>query len=165
MIRYYTGVGSRKAPGAILDLMRKIAIRLTRTHDDAIWTLRSGGAAGADKAFESGAGIGRSEIYLAEDATPEAMDIAKRFHPAWDRCSFYAKRLHGRNSFQVLRRSLDQPSSFLVCWTPDGCISHGSRTRQTGGTGTAISIADHYGIPVFNLARPEHFARLTAFVS
>jgi len=160
MDKFYTGVGSRKTPVAILDLMRRVAVNLS--HQGYI--LRSGGAIGADRAFETGADFTRKQIFLAHDATAAAMEIAARFHPAWHRCSDYAKQLHGRNAFQVLGFSLDSPSKFLICWTPDGCISHETRTIQTGGTGTAISIAFFYHVPVFNLARPEHLSRLEALV-
>jgi hypothetical protein len=119
--------------------------------------LRSGGADGADKAFEVGAGDDK-EIYLAFHATSEAMAIAKQFHGAWNRCSEYARKLHGRNAFQVLGRDLSTPSQFLICWTPDGCECHAYRSIKTGGTGTAISIADHYNVPVFNLANAESLA-------
>lgn len=147
MNKYYTGVGSRKTPQDIIELMHDIAINLQRNG----YILRSGGADGADKAFESGAGS-RKNIFYAKDATSAAMEIAARFHPAWDRCSMFAKRLHGRNSFQVLGPNLNEPSEFLICWTPDGCKRHVDRKRDTGGTGTAISIADTYGVPIYNLA-------------
>jgi hypothetical protein len=145
--KYYTGVGSRKTPPDVLDLMRNIAQYLQRKG----YTLRSGGAQGADSAFEEGAGIDKN-IFYAKDACEVSMEIAAQFHPAWDRCSDYAKKLHGRNAFQVLGRRLCEPSEFLICWTPDGCSSHKNRAYKTGGTGTAISIADAYGVKVYNLA-------------
>ena len=157
MGKFYTGVGSRKTPIEIMAAMSAIAVKL----GSLCWTLRSGGAAGADSAFQSGAEL--SHIYLAGHATAEAMEISARFHPAWHRCSDYAKNLHARNAFQILGRNLKTPSRFLICWTPDGCITHATRTIETGGTGTAISIADHYGVEVFNLARPEHLERLASF--
>jgi len=152
-IRYYTGVGSRNTPPNILELMFEIAAKLNSIG----YYLRSGGAAGADTAFANGAGPLR-HIFLAEHSTLEAEAIAKAYHPAWERCSGYVKRLHGRNAFQVLGITLNQPSDCLVCWTPDGCISHAERTIKTGGTGTAISIADAYNVSVFNLQRADHFA-------
>jgi hypothetical protein len=155
---FYTGVGSRKTPKSILDIMRALAARL----ESAGWTLRSGGADGADSAFESG--TNKKTIYYANQATPASMAIAAKFHPAWDRCSDFAKRLHGRNSFQVLGKTLDRPSKFLVCWTSDGCTSHQTRTITTGGTGTAISIADNYGVEIFNLANSDHLARIVKFI-
>jgi hypothetical protein len=59
---------------------------------------------------------------------------------------------------------LISPVKFVICWTPDGAISHAGRSIRTGGTGTAISIASANQIPVFNLQRPEHLARLLDFV-
>lgn len=154
MPKYYTGVGSRKAPEDILRLMTDIARMLAYKG----YVLRSGGADGSDRAFEEGAK--KRSIYWANDATPKAMAIAEMYHPAWDRMGDYAKKLHGRNAFQVLGRTLNVPSSFLICWTPDGCKTHEERSTRTGGTGTAISIADKHGVPVFNLAVPEDRQRL-----
>lgn len=150
MSKFYTGVGSRETPFDILSHMTMIAQRLQHEY-----ILRSGGAQGADSAFEDGAKDNK-EIFYASDATTEAMEIAKKFHPAWNRCSAYARKLHGRNAFQVLGRSLDTPSKFLICWTPDGCVSHKTRSINTGGTGTAISIAEAYGVKIFNLKLIEH---------
>lgn len=151
---YYTGVGSRKTPDDVLSLMQRIAVKAAQSG----YVLRSGGADGADKAFECGCDAvnGPKEIYYAKQATANAMAIAAQFHPAWNACTDYAKKLHGRNSFQVLGLDLNLPSNNLICWTPDGCTSHAQRTRNTGGTGTAISIASHYGVPICNLAIPDH---------
>ena len=167
---YYTGVGSRTTPQDKLTLMDDIAIKMAKFN----YTLRSGGADGADRAFEHGAitalldqneeamldssvsmTIAPPAIFLAKHCTPEAEAIAGQFHPAWNRCSPYAKKLHGRNAFQILGINLNEPSQYCICWTPDGCISHATRTIKTGGTGTAISIADHYNVPIINLARPD----------
>ena len=158
-MKYYTGVGSRKTPANILEIMAKLADKLKADG----YFLRSGGADGADKAFEAGAAL-VCKIYRPEHATTAAMDLAARFHPAWNWCTRTAQQLHGRNAFQVLGSDLNTPSSFVVCWTRDGAISHSERSRETGGTGTAISIADHYGIPVFNLQRPDHLKRILAYI-
>ncbi len=157
--KFYTGVGSRRTPTDILAMMRKIAKKLAKNG----YTLRSGGAKGADSAFESGAS-GSCEIYYASDANQAAMDIAAQFHPAWNRCSEYARKLHGRNAFQVLGRNLNSPSKFLICWTSDGCQSHHSRTIRTGGTGTAISIASAYQVEIFNLNNQVSYRRLAAWL-
>lgn len=149
---YYTGVGSRETPQNVLVLMKAIAVKMAMLN----YTLRSGGAQGADSAFESGAGHNK-KIYYAKDCTPEAMAISARFHPAWHRCSEAARKLHGRNAFQVLGETLDVPSSYCICWTRDGCISHSTRNINTGGTGTAISIAEAYQVPIVNLALTPHF--------
>jgi len=156
---FYTGVGSRKTPHNILTLMTSIARKMNWMG----YTLRSGGAEGADKAFEAGADNNKS-IFYAKDATSEAMTIAGSFHPAWHKCSNFAKKLHGRNAFQVLGAQLNHPSIYCICWTPDGCNSHATRQFSTGGTGTAISIADARGIYVTNLQRPEEFKKWADWV-
>lgn len=159
MNKFYTGVGSRKTPQHILKIMQQVAEKLSSDG----WILRSGGAVGADSAFESGA-CDRAKIYLAKHATPEAEAIAKKFHPAWNRCSQFARRLHARNAFQVLGDDLKSPSSFLICWTPDGAVNHSQRSIRTGGTGTAISIASAYRVKVFNLARADHLEKIKKFL-
>ena len=148
----YAGIGSRETPDAVLRQMTTIAVWL---HQKG-FTLRTGGASGADSAFERGSGS-KKEIYRPRDATPAAMELASKFHPAWNRCSEYAKNLHARNGFQVLGINLDSPSNFVVCWTKDG--------KASGGTGQAIRIATHYGIPVFNLHDASAEARMRAVVS
>jgi hypothetical protein len=157
-MKFYTGVGSRKAPADILVMMTAIARKL----EELGYTLRSGAAEGSDKAFEAGAG--RKCIYLAKHSTPTAEGIASGYHPAWEKCSIFARKLHGRNALQILGDDLNTPSQFVICWTPDGCTDHTHRTIRTGGTGTAISIAAAHNIPIYNLARKDHFERLQKFV-
>jgi len=154
----YTGVGSRDAPQDVLILMELIAQRLSKEG----YTLRSGGAIGADKAFERGAEL--KEIYYKHHSTEASEAIAARYHPNWAACGPFARSLHGRNSFQVLGPVLNDPSDFLVCWTPDGCLHHHGRKRSTGGTGTAISIASMYHTKVYNLRTQDHFDGWTMWV-
>lgn len=60
----YAGVGSRSTPPSILKLMHAFAKLVAGKGD---WILRSGGAIGADLAFELGCNEegGKKEIYLA----------------------------------------------------------------------------------------------------
>ena len=159
-MKYYTGVGSRETPIPILSLMQQIATKLASED----YVLRSGGAEGADSAFEHGAkwqDVGCSvpeelkEIYLPWKGfggsnstlytfTPEAVSIAKRIHPAWDKLKLGAKKLHTRNVYQVLGSDCKTPSDFLICWTPQG--------KDVGGTRTAIVLAREHNIPIWNLA-------------
>lgn len=162
-MKWYTGIGSRKTPFAVLQAMTAVANKL----EEYGFILRSGGARGADKAFENG--TGNSQIFHTDgtDGIPyhagvwsDAMDIAFNFHPAWHRCNDYVKKLHTRNVFQVLGAELDDPSKFVICWTPDGAQFTGETSRETGGTGMAIRIANHFGVPVFNLADSSTTARI-----
>lgn len=160
--KYYAGIGSRKTPQNILNAMKDIASKLESNG----YILRSGGADGADKAFESGVSDNNNkEIFYARDANFKASKIASQFHPWWDNCSDYAKKLHSRNVFQVLGRDLKSWSKFVICWTPDGCKTHSERSIKTGGTGTAISVASTYGIPVFNLSVKDDYDRLIKFIN
>lgn len=153
---FYTGVGSRKTPMAMQLLMMRFAEAAAKKN----YTLRSGGALGADSAFENGCDKvkGAKEIFFAADThgREDVFEFAQHFHPNWGACSEYAKKLHARNAFQVL--GINGPgqsptSRFLVCWTPDGYGAHPSikRSYATGGTGTAIDIAKYYGVLVYNL--------------
>lgn len=150
MTRYYTGVGSRKIPMGMWGHMADVGGHMAENG----YILRSGGAKGSDHAFEAGcrSRLGEHEIFRPEHATPEAIRIAMGLHPRPDLVkSDYVARLHGRNVFQILGPDLKMPSRFVICWTPDGCESHETRTIKTGGTGTAISVASTNGIPVINM--------------
>ena len=119
------------------------------------YTLRSGGATGADTAFEEGVDQ-LKEIYYDCDATSEAIEYASKFHPTWHNCRSGGRKLHGRNSMILLGRKLDTPVKFVICWTKDG--------KDTGGTGLGIRIAEHLRIPIFNLYRYDDKKRLIDFI-
>lgn len=178
--KFYAGIGSRSTPDDILHLMRVIAHRLALEG----WCLRSGGAAGADSAFAHGAVMSGApaQIMLADERGKAGCPgmpfvLGERPGPVQDACRLLtlehhpmpralgplALKLMDRNAMQVLGPNLDKPSSFVVCWTPDGAIAETS--RATGGTGQAIRIAARSGIPVFNLAREDHLDRLRAFAN
>ena len=59
-VKYYAGIGSRSTPEDVLDRMYKLAILLAKRS----YTLRSGGANGADTAFEKGCTIVNGSIDL-----------------------------------------------------------------------------------------------------
>ena len=149
-MNYYTGVGSRETPQNILVLMRQLAKQFAHKG----YMLRSGGAEGADQAFELGCREvnGLCKIYRPSHATPQAMAIASQYHGAWHLCGEWARKLHARNAFQVLGDDLKTPSLIVVCWTKDGARDHAERSIKTGGTGTAISIASENHIRVANLS-------------
>lgn len=165
MTQFYAGVGSRSTPPDICTLMTDIAAKLS----DLGWILRSGHADGADLAFERGA-LTNAEIYLPSahfnskyqvlsqiylSPTSEALALAARFHPAWTRCSEFARLAHARNMHQILGYELDSPVRFVICWTSDG--------QDSGGTGQALRLARSRMIPVFNLYDLEARQRLERF--
>ena len=113
MVEYYAGIGSRKTPYFILQQMKSLATYL----EDSGYILRSGGADGADKAFESGVIKGNKEIFYARDVPSDspALELASKIHPAWDRCSPYVRKLMARNCWQVLGRDLKTPVRGVIC--------------------------------------------------
>lgn len=134
---FYTGIGSRKTPAHICQLFTKIAMLLKEEG----YVLRSGGAEGADKAFELGAGD-KAEVFRPHHATAQCLKIAEGLIPWWQKMDDYAQKLHARNVQQILGKNLDSPVKFVLCWTPDG--------KEIGGTRTAIVLAHEHHIPVFN---------------
>ena len=146
---FYAGVGSRETPANVRALMRELAYDL----GELGYTLRSGAAEGADSAFEQGLAKhhGR-EIWLpwkgfaghpsALRPSADALQLASTFHPAWERCSQGAKKLHARNMHQVLGADLATPVDFVACWTKGA--------SGAGGTGQAIRLARSRGIEVFD---------------
>lgn len=166
---HYAGIGSRDAPPEALLAIKSTARKLAELG----FTLRSGGANGADSAFEAGCDelSGKKEIYLPWklfnsnqsrlfSTGSDALNLAAEFHPGWQYCKDPVRKLMARNCYQVLGLDLSTPVAFVVCWTLDGCETVETRTRKTGGTGLAISLASARGITVVNLANDCALDRL-----
>lgn len=168
---FYTGIGARQTPKDIIDLMIIIAAEFANEG----YTLRSGGANGADSAFESGCDSvdGKKEIYLPwkrfnknpsklYKIPPNVYEIAEMVYRAkWNKLSGSVQSLMARNIQQVSGYdALCDHSAFVLCWTPDGCETVIQRNKATGGTGQAIAYADAIKIPVINLANEGAIQKL-----
>ena len=160
-VLYYAGVGSRKTPKYILKLMSDLAITLEKFD----LTLNSGGADGADEAF--GSVVKKKKIYIPWkkfnnnrfgicQLKDKHFDLASTIHPMWDRVSSGGKKLHARNTQQILGKDLDTPVSFVVCFTPNG--------KKKGGTATAMQLAENNNIPIFNMGIPETLEEIKRFI-
>ena len=172
----YAGVGSRATPPEVLAGMSDLA----RVLGDAGFALSTGGADGADRAFETGAlhtdapvtvhtpwpgyngyRPGRdpeSDIDVIHPRPGDAVrgqsfeHLARKHHPAWERCRRGARALFVRN-VSILAGALDDEGTVLpvravVAWNPNGS-AHG---REAGGTGHTLRVAADLGIPVVNLS-------------
>lgn len=178
--KLYAGIGARETPAEILEAMEVIARGMAETG----WTLRTGLSPGADQAFYRGAieAGGAVELYLPwpgfEEAAacrdaqrghgeparesvqvldrpaPAARRMASSFDPSWAELDARTRLLRSRDVHQVLGEGLDDPVAVVICWTPDGSLD--GRGPGAGGTGQALRVAHAHGIPVYNLARPEH---------
>lgn len=155
----YAGIGSKLTPAPVMDAMKRIAAELERRG----FHLNSGGADGADSAFQAGVVDSRSasifvpwsgfknsdgvvpNATLITDPriTAEARRIAAEHHPVFERLSNGSQALHTRNVYQVLGPDLAHPVRAVIAWTKDG--------QASGGTGQAIRLAQTFRIPVINL--------------
>ena len=166
---YYSGIGSRETSSETLIIMTKLGQLLAEKG----WVLRSGGADGADKAFEAGCDLGKGEkeiflpwrrfndnpssLYFKSKEIPEALklkafELAKQYHPVWDELSYGAKCLHARNGFQVLGKDLNTPVSIVLFW---------SKYVLKGGTSQALRIAATRDIPIFNVGIKQDRIKLS----
>ncbi len=187
----YAGIGSRATPRDVLTGMADVAQVLGH----AGFALSTGGAHGADRAFEAGAlrtdapvtvhtpwpgyngyRPGRdpeSDIDVVHPSPGDAvrgrsfLHLARKHHPAWDRCRRGARALFLRN-VSILAGALDDDGTVLpvravIAWNPSG-RAHG---REAGGTGHTLRVAAELGIPVVNLSERtprEHNADALAAV-
>ena len=163
---FFTGIGSRSTPEALLRFAETLSERLCRLG----WGLRSGKAEGADSAFQRGlercpeedrrgeiflpwAGFGKTSGLASTwdrlGARPEAEWLARRLHPAWEQCKESVRKLHTRNVYQVLGEDLGTPSKFVLYCAEEryGVVS--------GGTATAVNLARALGIPAINISHGD----------
>lgn len=166
--KYYAGIGSRSTLKNILELMMQIGRYLAAQG----WVLRSGGAEGADKAFEVGCDqvLGEKEVYLpwkgyndnpsplyykgkliSEDIKHQSFELAEKYHPAWSQCSYGAKCLLARDGMQILGIDLKTPVSMVIFWSPK---------IGRGGTSQALRIAKDNNIKIFNLGATDDREKL-----
>lgn len=168
MNKIFAGIGARKTPDPILNVMTSAASQLCAQG----WQLRSGNARGADQAFQKGMiGINAKEIHLPWDGynygrtenpsfvcpkpVGEVLEIAATYHPAWDKLSVEAKLFMVRNVTIILGLDLKSPVEMVICWTYEAAV--------TGGTGHAIKVAYAHNVPIFNLSDQEDWPKLIAF--
>lgn len=176
--RYYTGIGSRKAPLPILKRAQALGKELALKG----FIGRSGKAEGMDEAFMKGfgeAGGGRFVNYLPYPSFreslicpvgctdiscyppgvwKEAVMIARDVYgKGWFQITPGARDLHTRNVFQVLGDDLKTPSEFVLYWAePKG------RNAVKGGTNTAFQVAREFNVPSFKVG--TLFVRLNAYL-
>lgn len=177
MYKYYTGIGSRKTPENILKKFKDIATFLETKQ----YILRSGGADGADSAFESGVinednkriflpwkgfNGNKSRYYIPPNHIDEkswrikypffdkVYNLAEEYHRNWKHLTPPVKRLQARNGLQVFGERLNNPSDFVICYAP---------LNNLGGTGQAIRIAIANNISVYNFANDTDIIKFMEF--
>jgi hypothetical protein len=161
-----TGIGSRATPGQYLNKIADIAKYFSKLG----WRLRSGAAEGADNQWERNWDNFNLEVYLpwtpfnGRDASnsiryvvvskheivTQARNILKEIHPAYDKLTQGALKLHTRNIYQILGDTLDQPSDLVVYYAPVD-----KQGKVLGGTATAVALAKQHNIPTYNIGIKE----------
>lgn len=156
-MKIYTGIGSRSTPENILGLIHQVSKKL----DDMGFLLRSGGANGADSAFEEFSN--NKEIYLPWNGFNGrkhdgisyftytqcsgnliAEETVTDFHPKPNALTNAGRKLMARNAMQILGRDCESPTDVVICWT-----------NETGGTNQALRIAKSHNIPILNLKEKQ----------
>lgn len=171
-MKFYTGIGSRQTPEAILTIMTGYA----QLQETKSWVLRSGGATGADTAFQNGVrnpeyqrifipwngfnGLRHNperNVFLVTQSPhyEKAIKLAKSHYKSWDSLKDPVKNLHARNMFQLLGEDLNDPSEFIVFWAE----TH-PKYGFKGGTGFTVRVGRALKIPYHNLADSHYEQKL-----
>lgn len=167
--RWYTGVGSRHAPAEIIRRSVALAIALQKLG----LSLRTGDAIGCDTAFAVGSGgrVIRTSAGLIERETLTGTQV-QIFKPtatigwtvpALRACLDYSedfmrrpeshRQLLLRNMRQVLGPKGNDPTNFLVYWSPaPHCVCIDRAKSDGGGTRYAVRRAHLSAVPCFHLS-------------
>lgn len=170
----YAGIGSRDITSEESRKCQDLAAFLS----SAGYTLYSGNADGADKAFQEGSngkfvaflpwdGFNRKQTdshggeYLTTGSYPECDKYVDMFHPNPRALSQGARKLMARNSSQVLGYGDKPRPVFVIC-----CANPAdNKGNVQGGTGQAVRIAMSVGIPVFNLRNRSDVDKLKTLLT
>lgn len=187
-MKYYTGVGSRETPAEIIKLMESVGYALASQG----WTLRSGGAVGADQAFE------RGMFRFAGYDQPYSWTPAEIYLP-WAGYEDHHKFTHGGLNILPSAIKLDIESiaegmamGIHPAWEACKMGARKMHTRNVfqvlgknldapskmliawtrldsrgnpkGGTATAINLAKENGVETFNLNKAEDFDRISKWI-
>ncbi len=162
----YAGIGSRKTPPNIIDLMQIIGITFAYKG----YTLHTGAAIGADQAFTEGAitGLGDVTLFLPwksyekewinslgkvkikvlnDKEDKEAIQSVYEFHPNPRVLTRPVVFLHARNYLIV------KDADLVICYSP----GH-------GGTEQGLRIARSMNKPIYNLYNPEELRQIVKMI-
>lgn len=179
----YAGIGSRQTPKLVLDLMQRIGSELARNG----FTLRSGGAVGADTAFEEGAVSVQYSGATVSNAPALLASAGTEIFLPWDN---FNGRKYGIVPFQ--NEYAEEAMKIAEAYHPNWkACSKGAKLLHTrnvaqvlghdlkspskfivcwteggkggGGTGQALRIAKGFNIPIFDLGfEPANTAQALA---
>lgn len=155
----YAGIGSRRITEEEKTIIENLARQLSKD-----FIVYSGNADGADIAFQTGSDrkcvimlpwTTFNSLHYNTDRALDAFSVGKleegqkaieEFHPAPDKLSQGARLCIARNYYQIHGFDDYPPIKFVVC-----CSDTNADGEVIGGTGHAVRIAKHLGVPVFNI--------------
>lgn len=168
---YFTGIGSRRTPLKYMSILEKASQYIVHTYQ---CTLRSGHAAGADRACETGA-EGSAQIYLpwknygikpykddpGMEVIGETIIPSKKKHPYITKIAEFMCDLVGERSFNDMSSGVQ----LLMLRNVNQLIGHNENhvepieisrivlcfSLETGGTGYATALAKYLGVPIINV--------------
>lgn len=181
---FYAGIGSRETPPYILVLMEEIAAKLYSQYN---LILRSGGAGGADQAFQRGVEqcnrYRGMEIYIPWEGFSDLKSNDILIH------ALSSNEIICVQNKQILKESEEIVAKFHPYWNN---LKQGARRlmarntfqvlgsdlktyskfviawtkdgKDTGGTGQALRIANFYGIKIENLYNKKTFDKWSEWV-
>lgn len=188
-MKFYTGVGSRETPEHVLRMMERLGKKLATDG----WTLRSGGAKGADAAFE----LGWFDWYANQ--TPWPSQAQAEIYIPWegynghDRYGCFGANINPElDNRQLYREALVIAEQTHPNWaackrgaramharnvyqvlgqdlkTPSKMLVAWTKLTKAGqpmgGTATAIRLAESYGVTCFNLNKEVDYERIQIYL-
>lgn len=184
-MKVYTGIGSRDTPREIQNIMEKVAYAMASNG----WTVRSGGAKGADSAFY------RGWMRWANSHREEAKEnpLAQIYLP-WENFNGQTSSMIGNvlvKSEHKLEKALEMAEKLHPAWekcSPAAQVLHSRNCFQIlgaklnepsklvvfwapekngevqGGTATAVKLAKELGITTYNLLFEEVQEKMLKFL-
>lgn len=150
-------VGSREVPS----WLQVVCEAYGRFYAESGFRVSTGNAPGADQHFALGAGcihpelvdlylpwrsfeqkaiVEGNQVFLADQATPEHLELAREAHPTWDRLAPTVRKLMIRNAM-IVRGLGAEPAVGMVACPDKGKLGW-------GGTGHAMRVAKWLGVQV-----------------
>jgi hypothetical protein len=190
---YYTGIGSRETPDNVIGIMEDAAYRLAQI-GWILRSGKAAGAdaafqRGMQKLRVGNTHTGKAEIYvpwknfkggegvmdrwditldMVDQRHPENKEMrwewVKEVHPAWDKLSQGARKLHERNIHQLFGFDLADAylmqSKFVLYFALED-----KKGNPKGGTATAVNLAKKQGIRTLNLLHEANWEVLEKFIT
>ena len=149
------------------------AMRLVGAFERAGFIVRTGGLKGIDDVVTTA--TQKAELHLpfknfnqkesaSQFSNEMCIEFARRFAPDLDSMPNVPKAILAKNPRLVLGKNLLTPAQLVIVWSDDGAEHPSECGPRSGNAGHIVKIANHTGIRVINLKRPDAEARAMQFL-